>query len=156
MARSKVMLAVGIGLLALILGVAMPMLISSTTTDTTESVILDVNESTDLTDTLEIRLDAVETSSNETNNATVSVTNLRDYETSSVTINDTESDTVSLSGSDIDVSVDLRTADSALIGVDYPPTFGWDESAVMLVENLDVIMVVVTIVIIFALLGVRI
>lgn len=152
MARNTVQWAFGIGILILIVGIAMPVMISSTTQDASTATILDENETAELTDTLQIGLEDVQTSSNYTNNATVSLTNLRDYSTTEATINDSANETLSLSGEDIVVDVDLRSSSSALLSTTYPATFGWNDGATTIVENLDVIMVVTAIIIITALL----
>lgn len=156
MARNPIMWAFGIGVLILIVGLLVPAMITSTTQDTTEAVILEENETAELTDTLQIGLDQVQTSASYTDNATVSLTNLRDYDSTQAVINDTASDTLTLSGDSITVAVDLRTSSSALLSATFAGTFGWNDGARTVMQNMDVIIVLLAILFSLALIGVRI
>jgi len=153
---SKTMLALAIGIIALAGAFVLPVFLDATTSDASQTVILETNESAELTDTLRMDLNDVYAGPNYTDNATVALVNQRTLDSTNAVINDTENATLSLSGENTTVAVDLRTADSAMLQASYPPTFAWGSGASAIVNNLPVLLMIALTIIVLATLGIRI
>ncbi len=151
MPKDKVTVAVGFGLLILAIAFLIPTMADSAVQDRTESNIMSVDETVELNDYLELRLDGINTSSTATDNATVTVTNLKTYDSTQTTINDTENETVEMDAGNVTITNDIRSSDSALLTSTYESTFGWAGGASDIMEYMPLILVIATITIVFGL-----
>lgn len=150
--RQIVLWAFGIGVFALALALIVAPMITATTADTTATNYIDENESVSLTDTLSLAVTDINTSGTEYM-VTLEATDENTLSTAQTTLNTTENATIQLSGDAINVNVDDRGTDTALVSATYPPAFGWNGGARAMLDNLGVVIVITAVIMVLGLLG---
>lgn len=137
MAHELIKLGVTMGILVLAGALLAPPLIDATETDSSETVQLSVNESEELTDVLEVKAINV---SHANQNATLNVTNLRNYSHNQTTLNVSNTTTTDLSGDTLTIT--LKSVDDqnrAAVKIDYPAYLGWNQQARVFMENIPIV-----------------
>lgn len=140
----------GFTLLVLLAVISIPIAVDSTEDTTTESITLSEGDEGEINGALSISL------TNKTNTqVNVTVINQESGESISNTILEGDTDTFSFGEGDIFVTASETTNQAAILAVEYPNTFGYDESMSLITDNLALILIVMVFVGIMAFVGVR-
>lgn len=130
-----------IGVIGLILIVAfvaftVPAIVDGVPGDAQTTTTIDEGDSEVVTEHLEIA--NIEATGSD---AEIRATNLRTGTAESATITEGETETFELDNETVTVTVTDAVESKTTITVEYPRTFGWDDSALWLADNLDIIVV---------------
>lgn len=130
-----VKLVVGLFVAALMAAFLLPIAIGAVTDPDTVTQTQDVGETITLQGDLTATLDAV----NDNTNATYTVAN--DADSVSTTVNEGATNTITVDGHEVSVTLDSTTATTATTTYEWPITYGWGSAASSLWLVLPILMV---------------
>lgn len=139
--------AFAVGILTFGAALFVPPLADATQDDATDTLEVDNGTETDITDRLTVGITEVNTTATPSY-ATVEYTNNRTLDSVNATIDVTNSSTVTLSEDDLKTTVHSIHGEMVMIGVTYPPMFGWDREARTFFQNIELIIVLLGVAII--------
>lgn len=137
-----------LGLFALLIAFAVPPAISASQSTTNDTFVLAENETTTVTDGLNVTLDA-----STDGNATVVFEDTETGISETVTLNESETVNVTLNGENVTVTLDDASETEAQVSVEYSPRYGWDAGAKTVAAHLDVILLIVAFALLFGGMG---
>lgn len=140
----------GFTLLVLLAVISIPIAVDSTEDTTTESITLSEGEEGEINGAVSI---SVTNTTNE--QVDVTVVNQESGESISNTILEGDTATFSFAEGDIFVTASDTTNQAAILAVEYPNMFGYDESMSLITDNLALILIIMVFVGIMAFVGVR-
>lgn len=141
---SKVTVSLALGVMVLMVAFIAPVFISGANEDSQAVIQQAVGESDNPADRLEVTTTSIDTS---VPNATVEVTNLQTFNSSSQSIDETNSTSYVVDGETVTVTLESVTTDDsedvARLTVVHSPYFGWNGSAQAVFENMGVLIALV-------------
>jgi len=140
------------GLLVLVAALLVPGMIDATQDQQQQTVNLTTDERTELTDYLDMTLDATNATAADAGNRTANVTyhQTKDLLEGTTSVNGTESTTLSLDSDTINTTVSSIEANSSVITAKYPPMMGWHDQARTFAENSGIILALLSMITILA------
>ena len=147
---NKPVAVLGFTLLVLLGVISIPIAVDSTDSTTIESVTLSEGETGEING--DISLSVVTT---ENTQANVTVVNQESGYTLSRTILEGSTETFSFTEGDIQITAVETTNQNAVLSVEYPNTFGYNENMNLITDNLALILIVMLFIGIMAFVGVQ-
>ena len=147
---NKPVAVLGFTLLVLLGVISIPIAVDSTDSTTIESVTLSEGETGEING--DISLSVVTT---ENTQANVTVVNQESGYTLSRTILEGSTETFSFTEGDIQITAVETTNQNAVLSVEYPNTFGYNENMSLITDNLALILIVMVFIGIMAFVGVQ-
>lgn len=146
---NKAVAVLGFTLLVLLGVISIPIAVDSTDSTSVESVTLSEGESTEINGGISVSV--VTTEKTETN---VTVVNTESGDSISRTILEGSTETFSFSEGDIQITAVETTNQNAVLSVEYPNTFGYNENMNLITDNLELILIVMLFIGVMAFVGV--
>lgn len=147
------MVSLALGVLVLLVAFIAPVFISGANENSQAVIQQAVGESSTPTDRLEVTTTNIDSG---VPNATVEVTNLQTFNTSTQSINETESAEYVVDGENVTVTLESVTTDDsddvARLSVNHSPYFGWNGGAQTVFENMGLLIVLVSFIVLAGLL----
>ena len=135
---SKLVPAVALVMILMFVAFTFPVIIGESDGTTSSTLTLSEGESDVVTENL--RVTVVESTGSDVE---VTATNLRTGTSDTQTIVEGETGSYNLDSETVNITADRTGNDFSTLTVEYPRTFGWDESSSWFVDNLDIFMVVI-------------
>lgn len=143
MGRQGTAIILGIVVIGILLGYVLPIGIGAVTNPTEEVTFTqDVNTDVDINPLIVSNVTEV----NDGVNATVELTDSDTQSTTTATIDQGSTQTLTLEGNDIDVTVDDTTATSATLTYVIPSDYGWDSGSQSLFGLIPLFLVLVAVI----------
>lgn len=139
----------GFTLLVILAVISIPIAVESTDSTSIESVTLSEGESAEINGGFSVTVTDTTTAE-----ANVTVVNAESGESITETILEGDTATFSFGEGDILVTASETTNKAAVLSVEYPNTFGYDENMSLITDNLALILVVMVFIGIMAFVGV--
>lgn len=146
---NKAVAVFGFTLLVLLGVISIPIAVDSTDSTSIESVTLSEGETVEINGG--ISLSVVTTEQTETN---VTVVNTESEDSLSRVIQEGSTETFSFSEGDIQITAVETTNQNAVLSVEYPNTFGYNENISLITDNLALLLIVMVFIGIMAFVGV--